>query len=299
MNDDDLAVFEAVARAGAMSRAAERLHMVQSNVTQRVRALEDELGVALFERHSRGVTLTEAGRRLLPYAARSRDLLAEARAAVTDEGAPAGPLVVGSLETTAALHLSGMLSGFVAAYPAVDLTLVTGTTREMVSGVLDRSLDGAFVGGPISQRGLLAEPVFEEELVLASRVGLRHLEDLAAVDDLRIVVLRAGCSYRQRLEEILARRGIAGLRLLEFGTIEAILATVSAGLGVTLMPRGTLVPAAETGAIRLHTLPPEEGRVTTMFVRREDRAPSAALDALLASARPGAARLAPFRYQTG
>ena len=68
MDTADLKVFEAVARNGGMNRAAAELHTVQSNVTARIRALEAKLGCPLFERHSRGVALTQAGERLLPYA---------------------------------------------------------------------------------------------------------------------------------------------------------------------------------------------------------------------------------------
>ncbi|MGH7111833.1 MAG: LysR family transcriptional regulator, partial [Stellaceae bacterium] len=77
MDAADLRVFEAVARLGGMSRAAGELHTVQSNVTARIRLLETELGTPLFARHSRGVVLTAAGRRLLPYAGRVARLLAE------------------------------------------------------------------------------------------------------------------------------------------------------------------------------------------------------------------------------
>ena len=117
MDAAELRVFEAVARLGGMSRAAEELHTVQSNVTARIRLLEEELGQPLFRRHSRGVALTAAGQRLLPYALRVRQLLTEARRAVEDDGTPSGPLVIGSLETTAALRLAPLLSAYVAAYP--------------------------------------------------------------------------------------------------------------------------------------------------------------------------------------
>src|SRR4051794_6970673 len=136
MDSGDLRIFEAVARLGGMNRAAAELHTVQSNVTARVRSLEDELGVALFERNSRGVVPTPAGRRLLPYALRVAQLLAEARRAAVDNGNPKGPLSIGSLETTAGLRLPSLLADYVARYPEVDLELVTGTTCELVEDVL-------------------------------------------------------------------------------------------------------------------------------------------------------------------
>ena len=121
MESGDLRFFEAVARLGVMTRAAEELHTVQSNVTARIRALEQDLGAALFERHAAGVTLTDAGRRLLPYAQRVSQLLHEAGRAARDDGTPRGPLAIGSLETTAAVRLAPMLANYASACPQVDL----------------------------------------------------------------------------------------------------------------------------------------------------------------------------------
>src|SRR6516165_5817545 len=101
MDIADLKIFETVARLGGMNRAAAELNTVQSNVTARIRLMEEELGAPLFERHARGVTLTGAGQRLLPYATRMRRLMDEARLAFSDTGVPKGALLIGSLETTA------------------------------------------------------------------------------------------------------------------------------------------------------------------------------------------------------
>src|SRR5271170_6661254 len=117
MDVADLRVFEAVSRQGSMNRAASELHTVQSNVTARIRALEEELGIALFQRHARGVTTTAAGKRMLPLVARLTKLLAEVRSAACDEGAPNGTLTLGSLETTTALRLPPLLSQFAKAHP--------------------------------------------------------------------------------------------------------------------------------------------------------------------------------------
>jgi LysR family transcriptional regulator, cell division regulator len=279
MDTKDLATFAAVARLGGMGRAARALNTVQSNVTQRVRRLEDSLGVALFERSRSGARLTPAGERLMPYAARLDALLEEASRATRDDGAPRGTLAVGALETTAALRLSPLLASYVTAYPQVDLVLRTGTTGELVGRVLMRELEAAFVCGPIVHPELVTTPVFEEELALLSAPSNRSVADLLRKPDLRLIILRAGCSYRQRLEEILARRGIVGLRRLEFGTLEAILGAVAAGLGITLMPRVLVGPTWRGGRIAVHRLPQAEARVQTLFVRRRDMLCSSALAA--------------------
>jgi DNA-binding transcriptional LysR family regulator len=277
MDAKDLATFEAVARLGGMGRAARELNTVQSNVTQRVRRLEEALGVSLFERSRTGARLTPAGERLMPYATRVDVLLHEAGRAARDDGAPRGTLTIGSLETTAALRLSPLLASYVHAHPGVDFVLRTGTTAEMVERVLSRELEGAFVCGPVAHPQLVSTPAFTEKLALLSAPTETTLAAALRRPDLRLVILRAGCSYRQRLEELLARRGVVGLRRLEFGTLEAILGAVSAGLGITLMPRALIGPIWRGGRIRAHRLPEAEAQVQTVFVRRRDMLPSSAL----------------------
>jgi LysR family transcriptional regulator, cell division regulator len=287
MDAADLRVFQSVAGTGSMSKAALELNTVQSNVTARIKSLEDEVGYALFERNHRGVTLTAAGRRLLPFAARAARLLDDAKRAVADEGTPSGALAIGSLDTTAALHLSAVLAGYVGAYPAVDLSLRTGTTAELIAQVLDRQLDGAYVCGPVNHRDLLVEPFVREELVILTAPGMTSFEALASKPDLKIIVLKAGCSYRLQLEAMLARRGIVGVRQLEFGTLEAIIACVSAGVGLTLLPKALLGSVWEHGRLRVHPLPDQEGQVETIFIRHREAFASSALCAFMDMARPG------------
>ena len=277
MESRDLATFAAVARLGGMGRAARALNTVQSNITQRVRRLEESLGVSLFERSRSGAMLTPAGRRLVPYAQRFEALLEEAARAACDDGEPAGALTIGSLETTAALRLAPLLASYAAANPKVDLVLRTGTTAELVERVLDRELEGALVAGPVNHPDLAATVLFSEELALLSAPRHRSISAILQQPDLRMVILRAGCSYRQRLEELLARRGVVGLRRLEFGTLEAILGAVSADLGVTLMPAALAGKTWRGGRIAVHRLPTAEARVQTVFVRRRDMVSSSAL----------------------
>jgi DNA-binding transcriptional LysR family regulator len=290
MDVADLKVFEAVARLGGMNRAAAELHTVQSNVTARIRLLEDELGAALFQRHSRGVVLTAAGHRLLPYAARIQHLLKDAQRAFRDDGTPRGSLTLGSLETTAALRLSAPLASYAESYPEVDLILRTGTTCELVADVLEHRLEGAFVCGPVDHPDIEERVAFREELVVLTSPAVPGLEDLFRQRELKIVVLRAGCSYRRRLEDILARRGIVNSRLLEFGTIETILGCVAAGLGITLLPKSLVGAVSRDRPVGVHELPPADALVDTSFIRRRDSFVSSALAAFLHTASFAATR---------
>ncbi|GGG49776.1 LysR family transcriptional regulator [Chelatococcus composti] len=292
MNSSDLAFFLAAARHGGIGRAAVALNTVQSNVTARIQALEAEIGQALFTRHSRGVRLTPAGERLMPYALRIAQLLAEAREAVRDDRAnPSGLLRIGSLETTAALRLPPVLAAFARACPRVDLHVETGTSEDLIRKVLDGDLAAAFVVGPVAHAALVAEPMVEEELVLVTAPWqgpprwLSSTPDAPALEGNKLIVFRSGCSYRRRFEALVAAAGVAETRYLEFGTLDGIIGCVAAGIGISLLPRAVVEPARAAGRIAIHALPPDSARAVTVLVRRRDAHVSAALARLADCAR--------------
>jgi len=264
----DLLTFSAVARTGGITRAAEELNTVQSNVTQRVKALEAEIGTALFERHSRGMTLTGAGRRLLPYAQRMAALSREAMLAARDDGEPRGPLAIGSMETTAAVRLPALLADFHRRFPAVRLSLRTATTADLVAGVLDGSFDGAFIAGPIEHAELTATVAFREELVLVTGRQVKNLAELRAAtpeSGPTALVFRTGCTYRQRLEQVLTEFGWPSAARFELGTLDGMIGCVAAGMGVTLLPRAVV---GRNESVRVHALDPALSRVETLFIAR-------------------------------
>jgi DNA-binding transcriptional LysR family regulator len=284
MELSDLLTFATVARCGGITRASGELNTVRSNVTNRIRSLEAEVGVPLFYRHARGMTLTDAGGRLLPYAERLHALAREALGAARDDGIPKGPLVIGSVETTAAVRLPAILARFHQRFPEVQLTLRTGPTAVLMDAVLDSSLDGAFVAGPIDHPDLEATPVFEEELVLLSARRWKSLGALRAgmrTAGPTILVFRTGCTYRQRLEHLLAEFGWPGAARLEFGTLDGIIGCVSADMGVTLLPRAVAERSEQRGSIRLHALSAAHRRVDTMFIRRRAAHQGSALQSFL------------------
>ena len=101
-----------------------------------------------------GMIVTPAGERLLPFAKAAERLLSDAMRAVADDGVPRGDLILGSLETTAAMHLSPVLTGFAGDHPGVDLSIRTGTTAELIEDVLENRVEGAFVCGPVDHPDL-------------------------------------------------------------------------------------------------------------------------------------------------
>ncbi|MHC2461989.1 LysR substrate-binding domain-containing protein [Bradyrhizobium embrapense] len=281
----DLLTFSTVARLGGITRAADELNTVQSNVTQRIKALEAEIGTALFERHSRGMSLTGAGRRLLPYAQRMAALSREAVLAARDDGEPKGPLSIGSMETTAAVRLPTLLAEFHRRYPAVRLTLRTAPTADLVAAVLDGTLDGAFVAGPIEHAELTATPAFTEELVLVTAPRWTSLAALRAgtpESGPTALVFRTGCTYRQRLEQVFTEFGWPSAARFELGTLDGMVGCVAADMGVTLLPRAVVERDHVQRDIKIHRLNPQHAHVETLFIQRRTAHQYSALQGLVA-----------------
>lgn len=266
----ELRIFKAVAEEGGVTQAAARLHRVQSNVSARLTQLEESLGVALFHRSGRRLLITAEGSRLLEYADRLLRLADEAQASMRGEHEPAGTLRIGSMETTAAARLPLVLAAFHRQHPKVDLLLDTGPTDYLLQGVLQHRLDVALVAAPVARPELSQLPVFEEELVLLTDCAHGPVATPHDVARKSLLVFRAGCSYRRRLEAWFAEAGVATARVSEFGTFEAIIGCVAAGMGVALMPREVLRERRLADSIRIHTLPPSVARVQTMLVWRRD-----------------------------
>ncbi|MBP2295703.1 LysR family transcriptional regulator [Azospirillum rugosum] len=278
-----LRVVKAVADTGSVSRAAESLNCVQSNVTARLKRLEEDLGVDLFRRLSRGMAPTPAGRVLADYADRVLRLVAQARDAVADAAGRGGRLAVGTMETTAAVRLPPILARFHADHPEVELTIVPGPSEVMVAEVLAGRVDGAFVAGAVEHAELVSQPAFEEELVLVeSATGIT-----AEAGRTTLLAFRRGCAYRARAETAMREAGQVPYRVLEFGSLEAILGCVGAGMGVAVLPRAVVEREPWRGMFTARPLPPEIARMPTRFVRRVDTPETETLRAFLAAVEDG------------
>ncbi|PHV07740.1 LysR family transcriptional regulator [Janthinobacterium sp. BJB412] len=265
-----LRIFKAVAEEGSVTQAALRLHRVQSNVSARLTQLEESLGVALFHRAGRRLLISAEGERLLDYAGRLLALAGEAEASVRGEQTPSGVLRIGAMETTAAARLPRLLAAFHRDHPQVELQLETGPTDELLQAVLQHRLDLALVAAPVGHAELVQQEVFDEELVLLTDAGHAPVATPRDVAKRTLLVFRAGCAYRRRLEAWFAEADVGIARVCEFGTFEAILGCVAAGMGVALMPREVLRQRGLADSIVCHTLPARTARVKTVLVWRAD-----------------------------
>jgi DNA-binding transcriptional LysR family regulator len=270
MDLSDLRIFTAVVREGGVTRASEKLHRVQSNVTTRIRQLEDKLGVRLFLREGKRLMLAPAGHVLLGYADRLLDLAEEAKTAVHGS-APSGTFRLGAMESTAAVRLPGPLAEFSRLYPDVTLELKTGNPVQLSAAILAGELDAALVAEPVAEFQLESVVAFEEEpvLVMADRLPGRDGDGPLPKT---VIVFEHGCPHRRRLEEWYAARGEVPERTIELGSYHAMLGCVLAGMGAALLPRSVLETFPESRRLNVHPLPPGGTCLRTLLIWRRGAA---------------------------
>ena len=273
-----LKIFKTVAEQGGITKAATALHRVQSNVTTRVKQLEERLGTKLFHRQGRRLVLSSEGKVLLAYADRLLRLSSEAQAALKGHG-PHGLFRLGTLESTAATRLPPVLAHYHRGYPAVRLELVTGTSGALVDRVLRGEIEAAFVAEPFPPKNLEMQHAFTEELVLITPKGHARVARPQDIDERIVLAFTTGCSYRRRLEAWLGRSSVVAERVMEYGSYHAIAACVAAGSGIAVVPKSVLRAIGVEAQVAVHPLPASVANAKTMLVWRSGHR-SAPLDAL-------------------
>jgi DNA-binding transcriptional LysR family regulator len=286
MELSDLVIFKAVVEAGGVTRAAERLHRVQSNITTRIRQLEEKLGTPLFIREGKRLHLSPAGQVLLDYAQRLLALADEARDAVRD-GTPRGALVLGAMESTSAVRLPGPLSDFVRLYPEVKLALKTGNPQQLAAAVLAGTMDAALVTGLIADGPFEREPIYSEELVIVASAGHAAITAKGAEPPRSIVAFEQGCPHRARLEQWYAGKNSRPVQAIEITSYHAMLGCVVVGMGISLVPLSVLATFPERARLSVHALPPGSDCAQTDLIWRKG-AMSPKIKALLQVLKPSA-----------
>jgi DNA-binding transcriptional LysR family regulator len=270
---ESLKIFRTVVDEGGVVRAAKKLSRVQSNVTTRIRQLEEQLGTRLFRREGRSLRLSAEGRTLLTYADRLLRL-ADETVSEMRTGKPKGVFRLGSLESTAGSRLASILSRYHSAYPDVVVELATGTTASLVTRVVNFELEAAFVSEPFTAPGLEARRVFDERLVLVTSRAISKVSGPADLGRSTLVAFTQGCSYRKRVEEWLGSANVMPERIMEFASSQAMIACVAAGTGFAVVPKSVLEGLRATRSIRQHALPKRFAHNRTFIVWNGDPSPS-------------------------
>jgi LysR family transcriptional regulator, transcriptional activator of the cysJI operon len=252
-----LVVFRAVAEHLSFRKAAEELYLTQPAVSQQIKALEEDLGVLLFDRSGTQARLTPAGNVLVKYARRSGEILVEAQHEVSAMGGSyAGLLSLGASTTIAQYVLPRILGDFCKLNPRIHPTLVSGNTEHVVEAVQTQKVQLGFIEGPSRSREIKSEPFLNDELVLIvpaahewSERGLVDPRELAAVP---LLLRERGSGTRRIIELALARHGIkkTSLRIaMELDSTEAIKSAVEAGLGAGILSKWAIAKDMRLGSV--------------------------------------------------
>ena len=249
-----LEAFSEVARLGNVSRAAETLSVTQPALTARLQGLERELGVDLFVRGARGMTLTDAGRALLPYAQRAIAHVLDGQKAIEDlRSGKIGELFIAAAPAVSTYVLPTVLKAFQTSHPHVRMGVRTGHTEEVLEMVLRREVDLG-VGRPIQHPDAELIPVFDDELVLVvsrhhpfARRDRIRLQELA--ED-RLILFDRASSYYELTSSLIRQAGVVPESVIEMDNVEAAKKMVIEGLGVALLPRMALLAELRSRALR-------------------------------------------------
>jgi molybdate transport repressor ModE-like protein len=286
-----LALFIAVTKHGTMTAAAEAEEISQPAITAQIKALECYFGTQLLERGGRGGRVTPSGQLVADYGQRVLALVDELSRSVADlEELTAGRLVIGASSTVGEQLLPTYLGRFHQAHPGVALELKIGNTDEIIEQVLDRELDFAFVGRAPVAHELIAEPVFDDDIVAFVAPGDPRLANVPlrppALDGQQFVMREEGSATRELAERCLRSAGCSPGHIVELGSNEAVKRAVEAGLGVGLL--STHAIEAERIAELLVDLPlrPWSCHRSFWLIARRDRVLTRAARTFLALIRP-------------
>ncbi|MDR3724294.1 MAG: LysR substrate-binding domain-containing protein [Terracidiphilus sp.] len=250
-----LVVFRSVALHLSFRKASEELYLTQPAVSAQIKALEEELGVQLFDRSRGSVSLTEAGVVLLEYAHRFHALGIEAESKLGElKGEFSGELVLGASTTIAQYALPRRLGEFRRMNPRVEIQMTSGNTEEIVAALLEHRIALGLVEGPPRSRDVRVEPYLADELLLIvphghewAERGSIGCEDLKAMP---LLMRERGSGTRHVVELALERRGVrmSDLRIaMELDSTEAIKSAVEAGLGAGFVSRWALAQDCRNG----------------------------------------------------
>jgi len=252
MDLKQLQTFLTAAETLSFTQTAQLLDYAQSSITAQIKSLEEELGVILFERLGKRVTLTDEGKRLQQYAQKMLELNSEMKKAVSNEQAQV-VLKIGAQESQCVYRLPSILQQYQKAYPQVKIIFKPVHTTEVAKDLLQSgNLDVAFISDAYKETPMLyRERLIQEQIIFVSAPTSIKSHTLSAqqLSAETMLLTENGCSYRNQLEAQLQQEGLLSLQMIEFASIEAIKQCVMAGLGITFLPKMVVEKELENGQL--------------------------------------------------
>ena len=268
-----LVVFRAVAEHLSFRKAAEELYLTQPAVSLQIKALEEDLGIQLFDRTGSRIALTKAGGKLLSYSKQVHAILLQAEQEIAaSTGEHAGRLALGASTTIAQYVLPRLIASFQREFPRVRATLTSGNTEQIVKAVAHQEIALGFIEGPAHSREVKTESFLVDELVLivpaahewAERPSIASSE----IASMPLLMRERGSGTRRVIENALESQKLklGTLQIvMELDSTEAIKSAVEAGLGAGFVSRWALAKDMRTGT-SLRTVEIEGLRIQRNFL---------------------------------
>jgi Transcriptional regulator len=265
MNIDTFKMIIAIVQTGSISGAAQQLGYAQSNISAKVHQLENELNITIFYRTNRGVILTTAGKKFYSQAIKIVSLTEDTINQLQHPKVIEGDLNIGTLQSASETFLPPILTKYHQNFPKVRLAIKTGDPMENIQQVLNYELDGAVIGENIDKTDLNVIPLAAEELCLVS--ANPELPDL---EHTSFLVFSNGCVYRDVAESWLDSLHKKMYHPVEFNYLDAIMASVCSGLGISIVPKEIAKPFVNNHLIYMTELPQAFSSIQLSFIYRKD-----------------------------
>lgn len=246
-------VFTAVARCRSFTRAARELHLTQPAVSQQIKLLEEEVGLALFEHIGRAIQVTAAGEELLRYATQVTDLLREAGEALAAlRGLKRGVLKLGAV-STAKYFAPSLLSTFAPSYPEVTIRFAVGNREEIIRLLASNESDLVIMGRPPRELVTVAEPFAKHPLVIIAPpnhpLAERRRIPFNKLADENFVIRERGSGTRAAMEHVFKEHQVTYRASMEVSSNETIKQAVMAGMGISFISMHTVTLELATGKL--------------------------------------------------
>jgi LysR family transcriptional regulator, nitrogen assimilation regulatory protein len=253
MDVRQLRYFSEIVAAKSFTRAADRVRVAQPALGLQIRKLEDELGVSLLHRHSRGVEPTEAGVVLLGHANAILKQIEQAQREVTDlSGPPRGDIVLGITPTASALLATRLVRTCRDLYPGISLNIFEGLSEEIMHRLDDNSLDMGFTYNPGAATAIATEPLLSEDLYLVGAAGANDPGEKVPFSDVckRALILPSrGFGLRDWVEDTARDRELTLNVEFEIDSVATQRELVEGGLGFTVLPFAVVRQSVDSGRL--------------------------------------------------
>ena len=270
MNTNDLKLFEAVAHHGSFTKAAESMYTVQSNVTSRIKILEEEFGTTLFLRTSRKVELTSAGKIVLQCSKQINNLLEDTKLTIGKDKEVKGPIKIGFIETTMAVKGPGLVAALADKFPLIEIDFTSDMKDKLVDDVLNYKLDVAFIPAPVYNNELEELHITEDSIVVVAPRSVKSLDKLLEKPPIKAIVFDQGCFFRGRMESWLVSKAITNYHKTVMNSVEGVVNFIESGIGFSFLPKEIITTFYKDRKLNTFPLPKEIGTLKTVLIYRKE-----------------------------